>query len=525
MDDTANLKLPNILPSQAQKHVTHNEALRILDALVQLSVKSASLSAPPATPVEGERYIVAPAPTGAWAVAAGQIAAFQDGAWRFLAPAEGWLAYVEDENKFLYLDSGGAWADFGGTITALQGLKLLGIGTTADAVNPFSAKLNKALWTASYQAEGGDGDLRYTLNKEETAGTLSLLMQTDWSGRAEIGLTGDDDLSFKVSADGTNWTEAMTIDHASGDIGLPANRLGIGTIAPSRELEIVAAVPHFKVTGTDNNASIEFIITDEGNLFFQKGTGDANWNFRLNPLDGTGQAQYIFGQTTGSTGATLITLLNPDNSQQARISSIALDSFVCASGGNFGIGVTSPDEKLRVAGRIKAEGLLPDTDNAHDLGEASLRYRTVYAATGAIDTSDATLKADIAAIPQAILEALRPVTAKLYRHIDAIEAKGPEAARWHYGYLAQEIEAALSGLKLDGAEIEAFRHALLCRDEIFEKAERGTDAHGRPIVETRPTGRYRYGLRYSELFALRDEMHRRDIKALEERVERLETGN
>ena len=33
MDETANLKLPYILPSQAQKHVTHNEALALLDRL------------------------------------------------------------------------------------------------------------------------------------------------------------------------------------------------------------------------------------------------------------------------------------------------------------------------------------------------------------------------------------------------------------------------------------------------------------------------------------------------------------
>ena len=40
MDQTPNLKLPYIMPSQAQKHVTHNEALRFLDAVVHLSVKS-----------------------------------------------------------------------------------------------------------------------------------------------------------------------------------------------------------------------------------------------------------------------------------------------------------------------------------------------------------------------------------------------------------------------------------------------------------------------------------------------------
>ena len=49
-DITTHLLLPYILASQAQKHVTHNEALRLLDAMVQLSVLDRDLAAPPASP-------------------------------------------------------------------------------------------------------------------------------------------------------------------------------------------------------------------------------------------------------------------------------------------------------------------------------------------------------------------------------------------------------------------------------------------------------------------------------------------
>ena len=64
MNETANLSLPYILASQAQKHVTHNEAIRALDCLVQLSVESRVLTSPPASPVEGGRYVPAPACVG-----------------------------------------------------------------------------------------------------------------------------------------------------------------------------------------------------------------------------------------------------------------------------------------------------------------------------------------------------------------------------------------------------------------------------------------------------------------------------
>jgi hypothetical protein len=201
MPESISLKLPLLVAEQAQKHVTHNEALRALDAIVQLAVKDRDLATPPGSPAEGDRYIVAASPTGAWAGRAADIAVFQDGAWDFHAPLEGWRSWVEDENTLLAFD-GSAWTDITPTITELQNLTLLGVGTTADGTNPFSAKLNKALWAAKTAAEGGDGDLRYTMNKETATDVLSLLMQAGFSGRAELGLIGDDNFTLYLSGEG-----------------------------------------------------------------------------------------------------------------------------------------------------------------------------------------------------------------------------------------------------------------------------------------------------------------------------------
>ena len=66
MPDTTTIQsLPLIQPSQAQKHVTHNEALKILDVLTQLSVVSRNRAAPPVTPVLGEAHIVGAGATAA----------------------------------------------------------------------------------------------------------------------------------------------------------------------------------------------------------------------------------------------------------------------------------------------------------------------------------------------------------------------------------------------------------------------------------------------------------------------------
>lgn len=221
MTDTANLALPIIDAAQAQKHVTHNEALRILDTLVQLAVVTRSLGAPPSSPSEGQRWIVqaSPAPTGGWSGRGDQIAAWQDGAWQFSAAKTGWVAFVVDEGALLVW-AGSAWIDFTSTIAALQNLALLGIGTTADAGNPFSAKLNNALWVAKTVGEGGSGDLRYKLSKATAGNVLSLLFQDNFSGRAEIGLTGDDNFRFKTSPDGSTWIDSLILDGASGSVDL-----------------------------------------------------------------------------------------------------------------------------------------------------------------------------------------------------------------------------------------------------------------------------------------------------------------
>jgi hypothetical protein len=245
---TAHLALPLMAAAQAQKHVTHNEALVGLDTLVQLAVLDKDLTAPPASPAEGDRYLIAGAsPTGTWAGWAGRVVRYQDGAWRSFVPRPGWLAFVADEAD-LYTYTGGTWASFRSTLSAFQNLALLGLGTTADALNPFAAKLNKALWTALAAGEGGTGDLRTTLNKEASGNTLSLLFQSGYSGRAEIGLTGDDDLRVKVSADGGTWREALRIDRGTGGLDLTAAEATLAVAATAD----LGALPALKValTGT-----------------------------------------------------------------------------------------------------------------------------------------------------------------------------------------------------------------------------------------------------------------------------------
>ena len=89
---TAHLALPYLAAAQAQKHVTHNEALRLIDAMMHLAVEASGATVPPSAPAEGSRYLLGASPSGAWAGKGGMLAIFVDGAWVFAAPSIGWLA-------------------------------------------------------------------------------------------------------------------------------------------------------------------------------------------------------------------------------------------------------------------------------------------------------------------------------------------------------------------------------------------------------------------------------------------------
>jgi hypothetical protein len=110
-DITPHLLLPYILASQAQKHVTHNEALRLLDAMVQLSVLDRTRTTPPASPTNGDRHIVASGATGLWAGWDLNVAFWVDGVWMRLVPRPGWLAWIADEAE-LMIWNGSSWATF-----------------------------------------------------------------------------------------------------------------------------------------------------------------------------------------------------------------------------------------------------------------------------------------------------------------------------------------------------------------------------------------------------------------------------
>ncbi len=103
MSNTTNLELPYLAVGQALKHVRVNETLRRLDAVVQLTVISASCTTLPGSPEDGAVYVVPAGKSGSeWSAFANwSLRYYRDGAWQQITPREGWLAYVWNTDQLL----------------------------------------------------------------------------------------------------------------------------------------------------------------------------------------------------------------------------------------------------------------------------------------------------------------------------------------------------------------------------------------------------------------------------------------
>lgn len=126
-DETGRLKLPMLEPGQAQKEMTHNEALATLDLAVQASVLAAGLDTPPATPAIGESWIVGAAPGGDWAGHALKLAGWTAGGWRFIAPFAGLSAWSVADGAVARFDGVG-WriGELSGARVVIAGAQVVG---------------------------------------------------------------------------------------------------------------------------------------------------------------------------------------------------------------------------------------------------------------------------------------------------------------------------------------------------------------------------------------------------------------
>jgi len=195
MFSTPQLGLPLVMPAQAQKHVTVNEAFARLDAIAQMRVVSANVAAPPAEARDGESYIVPDGAVGAWAGREKRVAVFSNGGWVFVVPRIGWQAWD---------DSAGGPRMFDGTDWLLD----------AQAVSSSGAA---TLWKVlEFQHQIVAGAFNAT-NLQVPAGSVVFAV----TGRVVQSLTGSGLSSWRLGVAGSN-------DRYGSGLGLMANAFANG---------------------------------------------------------------------------------------------------------------------------------------------------------------------------------------------------------------------------------------------------------------------------------------------------------
>uniref|UniRef100_UPI0035C87624 DUF2793 domain-containing protein n=1 Tax=Pseudooctadecabacter sp. TaxID=1966338 RepID=UPI0035C87624 len=172
-------------------------------------------STPPSAPNRGERFVVPNAAQGDWSGSDGQIVLWDGSGWHGVTPQEGWAAFSLEGDVTIRFD-GSTWVE-----SAADAMPdVLGLNATADTTNRLSVAAPATLLT-----HDGAGH-QVKVNKALPADTASLLFQTGFSGRAEMGTSGNDAFSIKVSDDGSNWTTAVSFDGATGSISGAAVQSG-----------------------------------------------------------------------------------------------------------------------------------------------------------------------------------------------------------------------------------------------------------------------------------------------------------
>jgi hypothetical protein len=275
--------MPYLQPSQAQKHVTHNLALQVLDAVTQLSLQSLGDTAPPGLPVAGDVHVVGTGATGAWSGQDGMIAAWDGSGWQFVTPRDGWRAWALDSQQ-LWVRRDGAWR------VLLDQVDRLGIGTAADQVNRLAVASEASLFSHA------GTDHRMVLNKAAAGDTVSVLFQSGWTGHAEFGLAGDTAFALKTSADGNIWDSVLRADPTTQEITLaPAGtpRMVLGDAGLLLDVPVSGAAVQASAADATSGRLLTVGAFGAGNTGHLTNIGD--WDASDKP-----SGLYLFANTTAN---------------------------------------------------------------------------------------------------------------------------------------------------------------------------------------------------------------------------------
>jgi len=259
MTQTNNLNITLLEQSQAQKEVSINSAIVVIDAILNRGAIDV-ISTPPVSPNNGDVYITGIGASGAWLNNDKKIAYYNQ-SWQFISPKEGCNLWVSAKNKFFVFQSN-FWVEAN---SVDNNFATLGINGTADVNNKLLVKSNDVLLASN------TGDVRLKLNKNLLANNATILMQNNYSTRAEFGVNSSDNFEIKVSADGSTFKQAIVVDKATAQVDVKENSYFVKPI--KLQGYTIATLPPANV----NAGSIAYVSNGAAGLPIVAFSDGASW--------------------------------------------------------------------------------------------------------------------------------------------------------------------------------------------------------------------------------------------------------
>ncbi len=135
------------------------------------------------------------------------------------------------------------------------------------------------------------------INKHATGDTASFLYQTNFSGRAEFGLVGDDNFQLKVSPDGNNFYQSFVVNHMTGEVAFKQHVNHEDHVLQRPELKDYA-----ETRISANSGAAYTINLETGNIFEITLTGNCLFTFANPPSAGKGGSFTLILKQDGTGG-------------------------------------------------------------------------------------------------------------------------------------------------------------------------------------------------------------------------------
>jgi hypothetical protein len=304
--------------------------------------------------------------------------------------------------------------------------------------------------------EDNNGDVSITrdaaIGRNATvAGTLGVTGTLSGAAASFSGNMGSQTLTVNYGSTSSISTVALT---NTGVNGISIAMTGNGATTPTKYLRVLNG--NFEIINNAYSAAI-LALTDAGAL---NATTSLSAGTTVNAANG----YLLSGDLIISRGGNYTTFAGGSSGTYGNMTlGNSVDPSTYLSATNHYIrsanGVTT-------FATVNSTGLLAGTDNTMTLGGASNRWSVVYAATGSINTSGRAAKLFIGEANTAEKRAAATIKAKprRYKLKDSVDEKGEARARWHFGYVAEDVRDALAAEKLD-----PWAYAFLCSDPLIKR--------------------------------------------------------